>query len=162
MLVERSTFLPCPPKQCFEEVRTSRLLQYVARPLVKFVPVDPPVLPKQWEEKKYLVRLRILGVIPFGCQTINISVPSRSDAHFELRDNGYSSLIPKWDHLITIRAAEGGCVYSDRVEIRAGVLTPFVWSFAWLFYRHRQRRWVRLVNNGFEYKSPGKSKEPTA
>lgn len=79
-----------------------------------------------------------------------------------LRDNGYSRLIPKWDHLITIRAAEGGCLYTDRVEIHAGVFTPFVWSFAWLFYRHRQRRWVHLVNNGFAYKRHNQREEPTA
>jgi len=133
---------------------TSRLLQYVASPLVAFVPVSPPALPEQWEEQKYVVRLRLFGFIPFGRQTINISVPSRSDSHIELRDNGYGSLISKWDHLITIRSADGGCVYSDRVEVKAGVLTPFVWAFAWLFYRHRQRRWQRLVSSAFEYKKP--------
>ena len=91
---------------------------------------------------------------PLGRQTIAISIPLRGDSHIELRDNGFSGLISRWDHLITIRSVVGGCVYSDRVEINAGVLTPFVWVFAWLFYRHRQRRWQRLVKDAFRYERP--------
>lgn len=152
MIVARATFLPCPFERCLEQVVTSKLLQYVASPIVAFVPVSPPALPERWEDGMYVVGLRLFGFIPLGLQTIDISVPSRSSSHIELRDNGYSSLISKWDHLITIRSAEGGCIYSDRLEVEAGVLTPFVWAFAWLFYRHRQRRWLRLVSKAFEYK----------
>jgi len=82
----------------------------MASPLVAFVPVSPPALPERWEEQKYVGRLRLFGIIPIGRRTINISVPSRSDSHIELRDNGYGSLIAKWDHLITIRSTDGGCV----------------------------------------------------
>jgi hypothetical protein len=39
----------------------------------------------------------------------------------------------------------------DTVEVRAGVLTPFIWLFAQLFYRHRQRRWRALVARRFAY-----------
>jgi len=119
-----------------------------------FVTVSPPALPERRKEGKYVVGLRLFGFIPLEHQTIVISVPSRGGSPIELRDNGYSSLISRWDHLITIRTAEGGCVYSDRVKVKAGVLTPFVWVFAWLFYRHRQRRWLRLGNNAFKYDRP--------
>lgn len=71
----------------------------------------------------------------------------------ELRDDGRGTLATKWDHLITIQASEQGS-YTDRVEVRAGVLTPFVWLFSWFFYRHRQRRWQRLIANGFAYGEP--------
>lgn len=37
-------------------------------------------------------------------------------------------------------------VYRDRVEVRAGPLTPFEWLFAHHLYWHRQRRWKELVN----------------
>jgi hypothetical protein len=151
MIVLKSTFLPCPFERCGQQVLTTRVLKYVAWPLVTFEPVNPPELPEQWNEQKYVVRLLIFGFIPFGRQTINISFPSRSDSHIAMRDNGYARFISKWDHLITIRAVAGGCAYSDRVEVSAGVLTPFVWAFAWLFFRHRQRRWLRLVGRAFDY-----------
>jgi len=47
-----------------------------------------------------------------------------------LRDNGYSPLITKWDHVITAQEVSGGTLYRDRVTIEAGILTPFVWLFA--------------------------------
>ena len=154
MLIERSIFLPCPVSRCVAEVMTPRLLSYVASPMVSFVPLNPTEWPQQWEEKKYLVGMRLFGFIPLGSQTVNISVPSQGSQHLELRDNGYSGFIPKWDHLITIKGVEGGTLYTDRVEVQARLFTPFVWVFAWLFYRHRQRRWQKLVAGGFSYGQP--------
>lgn len=40
-------------------------------------------------------------------------------------------------------------LYSDEVEVQAGLLTIFVWVFAWFFYKHRQKRWAQLVANNF-------------
>ena len=55
-------------------------------------------------------------------------------------------MIRKWDHWITVAPnPDGSTDYRDEVEISAGVLTPFVWIFAQLFYRHRQRRWRGLA-----------------
>jgi len=64
----------------------------------------------------------------------------------KLRDNGYSALITTWDHWITVEPdGERGTRYRDEVEVKAGLLTPFVWLFAQVFYRHRQRRWRALA-----------------
>jgi len=131
---------------------------HVASPLVEFAPIEPKSLPERWEEKEYLVSVRLLGLLPIGWQRIKISMRDRSNeiGHFymELRDNGHGALMSKWDHLITIQASGQGCMYTDRVEVKAGVLTPFISLFAWFFYRHRQRRWQRLVANRFAYDKP--------
>jgi len=37
--------------------------------------------------------------------------------------------------------------YTDEIEIQAGWLTPGIWLFAQLFYRHRQRRWKALLRS---------------
>jgi len=159
MLVERSTHLPCPAERCHEEVLTIRLLRYVTSPLLRFEPVDPPVLPERWADGAHRVSMRVFGVIPFGRQVIDISRhdSSRETGHFraELRDNGRGTLIAMWDHRITIEAEGTGCRYTDRVEVRAGLLTPLVWLFAWFFYRHRQKRWRALVGHGFDYAAAG-------
>lgn len=148
MIVEHSIRLACSVEQCTDLVRSPRLLQYVSSPMVQFKPIDPPVLPAQWEEKRYLVGVRLFRFIPFGRQTINISIEAGNPDRIVLRDNGNGTLIRKWDHRITIVPTEGGILYTDRVEISAGILTPVVWTFALLFYRHRQRRWRRLVDSG--------------
>lgn len=158
MLVERNSLFACSPEKCLAEVRTPRLMLHIATPLVQFSPIEPKSLPDQWEEKEYLVSVRLFGLLPVGRQWVSISGRDRSSElgrfHVELRDNGRGTLMSKWDHLITIEASGQGCSYSDRVEVRAGVITPLVWLFAWFFYRHRQRRWQRLVANGFAYGEP--------
>jgi hypothetical protein len=155
MQIERSIVLPCSAERCFSEVQTPRLLLYVARPVLRFVPLESTSFPERWEQREYVVAVRLLGVVPIGKQLVNISGRDRSSEkgrfYVELRDNGRGTLMSKWDHLITIEARPEGCRYTDRVEIQAGFLTPFVWLFAWFFYRHRQNRWRRLVANNFAY-----------
>ncbi len=157
MIVKRSMLLPCPAEQSYAEVLTSRLLVYVASPLVCFIPIEPESLPVRWEDKEYLVSMRLFGLLPLGRQVISISRRDLSSevGHFyrELRDNGHGALILKWDHLITIEAAAQGCIYTDRVEVQAGLLTPFVWLFVWIFYRHRQCRWKALADANFHMPS---------
>lgn len=64
----------------------------------------------------------------------------------QIQSRESDALIKRWDHLITIRKIdENHCHYIDEIEIDAGLLTPFVWTWAIWFYRHRQRRWRALV-----------------
>ena len=137
MLVRLRTELPCSHEIAAAEVRKPRLLEHVASPLVDFEPIDPPVFPQYWSEGTYWVRLRILGFIPFGKQAVRVSFPP-VDQGFAVLDNGYSALIKAWDHHITIRPSAAGCSYEDQVRVSAGILTPIVWLFAVIFYRHRQ------------------------
>ena len=150
MIVDISTILGCSIDEAVAHVKTPQLLAFVAAPLVRFVPVSPPVFPEVWSAGEYSVALRLFGVVPFGKQAIVISVPP-TETGFTVRDAGHSTLINTWDHLITITPHGSGCHYRDRVEVHAGVLTPFVWLFAQMFYRHRQRRWRALVARHFDY-----------
>ena len=150
MIVDVSTFLPSPPKQIEKHLRTPRLLIYVASPIVKFIPCGTTQLPERWETGTYWFALRLFGFIPLGKQAVVISYPDNSEG-FSIRDNGHSMLIKRWDHRITLEPLGMGTLYRDHVIIEAGVLTVFVWAFAQLFYRHRQRRWRKLVANRFRY-----------
>jgi hypothetical protein len=152
MQINLSTQLQCSLAEVVAQVRTPRLLRQVASPLLSFSPLTPAEFPSTWSEGSYWVRLKLFGVLPLGRQAIVISYPQAENAQtFILRDNGYSPLISKWDHLITAQEVSGGTLYRDRVTIEAGILTPVVWFFARLFYAHRQRRWATLTANGFNY-----------
>ncbi len=147
MKVELSTPIDLPAEAVWAEVQTVPLLMHIAWPLVRFVPVGKEPLDAFKTGGRYLMKLRLFGVLPFGTQWIVTSVhePENGKWPKRLRDDGHSAMIRKWDHWITIAPnSEGGTYYRDEVEISAGVLTPFVWIFAQLFYRHRQRRWRRL------------------
>ena len=150
MKLDVSTVLPCTVDQAVSQVMTPRLLQYIASPLVSFESFDAAPLPDMWSAGTHWVSLTLFGFIPLGRQAIVISMPP-ADRGFALRDAGYSSLIPVWDHLITIESVASGILYRDRVDVQARVLTPIIWLFAQIFYRHRQRRLRQLVARGFEY-----------
>ncbi|MEL6365647.1 MAG: hypothetical protein AAFR11_12495 [Pseudomonadota bacterium] len=151
-VIEISTTLEAPAADVWREVQTPRLLHYVARGRMSFAPIDPPVFPEVWEEREYVVAMRWGGFLPIGRQVIGIEKPAAEGSALFVRDNGRSALIDKWDHLITIRpTGEMRTSYTDRLDVEAGALTPFVAAFAKSFYAHRQRRWERLIANGFDY-----------
>jgi hypothetical protein len=150
MIVDVSTFLPSTPKEIEQHLKTSSLLIYVAAPLVKFIPCGDTQLPELWENGTYWVVLRLFGFIPLGKQAVVISYPDNPKG-FSIRDNGHSMLINRWDHRMTLEPSGVGTLYRDHVIIEAGVFTIFIWAFAQLFYRHRQRRWRKLVANGLSY-----------
>ncbi|MEM8561599.1 MAG: hypothetical protein AAGF57_05155 [Pseudomonadota bacterium] len=133
------------------ELKTTRLLEYIAHPLVKFVPYDPPLLPEFWSEETYWCKLKYLGAIPAGLQAIVISFPDAEEDSFTLCDRGHSRLIPVWNHTINVTATDDGVRYEDHVEMSAGVLTPVVGFFARQFFAHRQRRWHKLIEAEFRY-----------
>jgi len=150
VIVDVSTYLPSTPEEIEQHVKTSRLLMYVASPIIKFIPFGAAQLPEVWGKGTYWVVLRLFGFLPLGKQAVVISYPDIPEG-FSIRDNGHSMLIRKWDHRITVERSGVGALYRDHVVIEAGVFTIFVWAFAQLFYRHRQRRWRKLVANGFSF-----------
>lgn len=134
MKLDIATVLPCAPEQAWDAVGRVRVLQYVAAPLVRFEPVEPPSWPEVWNDGRYRVRMKLFGLLPMGRHWIVISHPSPDDASSDtrhVRDNGGGSLIPGWDHLISIGpAGTGSTRYRDTLEVRAGLLTFPVWLFA--------------------------------
>lgn len=156
MKVTVTTLLDATPERVWDEVQRSDLLEYVAAPLIEFDPVNSESFPERWDEGDYRVAMRLFGVIPLGEQTIRISKERVDDTDgkqfYQLRDDGTGELISVWDHLISVRETpDRKTVYTDEIEVRAGVLTPLIWLFASIFYRHRQRRWRKLVKNDFKY-----------
>ena len=150
MKVSRSTHIALKPETVWAEVQTARLLQHIAWPLMRFIPVDDAAFESLQPGGRYQVKLRLFGMIPFGTQWIVTSLHEADGSEWpkRLRDDGYSALISKWDHWITVAPdKDGGTRYSDEVEVSAGVLTPFIWAFAQIFYWHRQRRWRGLAKS---------------
>lgn len=149
-LIRLDTRLPASPDAVWERLQSPALLKHVAAPVLTFRAIDPPVLPERWSPGRYRVAMRFLGVLPLGRQDVVISFP---ETHPEapsgariVRDAGSGQLVKTWDHWIFVSPhPKGGTAYADRVEIRAGLLTPFVALFARGFYAWRQRRWRKLV-----------------
>ncbi len=148
MKLSRSTIIDLPPEMVWAKVQTASLLQHIAWPLVRFVPVGEESLEMFKPGGRYQVKVRLFGFIPFPAQWIVTSVhePEGNQWPKRLRDNGYSALIKTWDHWIIVEPAPNGATqYADEVEVSAGLMTPFIWAYAKVFYWHRQRRWRGLA-----------------
>lgn len=150
-----STYLDAAPETIWAHANTTRLLNYVAAPLIRFRPVAPPHWPEVWADGEYVCSMRLFGVLPIGRQTIVISRPPPEEHRRFIRDNGFSAMIRRWDHLITISPEGTGTRYEDRLDLDAGLLTPIVAGFARVFYGHRQSRWRRLVADDFSFGERG-------
>ncbi|MEO1240824.1 MAG: hypothetical protein AAFX54_02860 [Pseudomonadota bacterium] len=146
-----STYLEADPQTLQDHIGRSALLHYVARGVLRFVPVDPPAFPEQWERGKYTAKMYWKGFFPLGLQTIGIEPQPVKDGVWSMRDNGYGTMIKTWDHTIEVSPKGSGALYVDRITVDAGILTPVVALFAARFYKHRQKRLRRLVENQFDY-----------
>ncbi|WOE75319.1 hypothetical protein [Alterisphingorhabdus coralli] len=149
--VTLTTHLAAPPETVRQHVGTSRLLNYITRPLIRFTPKAGQAFPEDWTPGEYKAWMWLFGLLPVGWQAIRISFPEPENATQFIRDNGYGPLIKRWDHMIEIRSDGDGTHYTDRVIIEAGLLTPLIAAFAQVFYGHRQKRWRKLVNSRFDY-----------
>ena len=141
MIVMKSSVFPASRETVFEKLQKLETLQYIARPYATFEPVGAAKL--VWEVgSTSAYRFRLFGVIPFGTHKIYI-VRFDSEGVSSREGNEH---VPVWNHDITMVPLDcSHTKYTDRVEIRAGWKTPFIWLWANAFYAHRQRKWIHLL-----------------
>jgi ligand-binding SRPBCC domain-containing protein len=153
MRFARTVHLPAPPSKVWAAVERPATMAHVAAPLVIFrTPRGHPPLPERWTEGRWRVSLQLFGLLPVGGQWIGIEPPDRRGDAWFLRDNGVGDLIHKWDHRIMIEPdGTGGTRYTDSLDIEAGLLTPFIWLFAYGLFAWRQRRLRVLAERGFRF-----------
>lgn len=144
MIARISTNLPCSEEQLWEKITDPKSLQFVASPVLKFIPVGKNDLDKEWElNQDYNLNLYLFGFIPLGRHRIRVVNIDRGKNKIESSESGLLARV--WNHTILFWETDRKLVhYTDIIDIKAGLLTPFIWAFAHLFYRHRQRRWKQL------------------
>ena len=144
MIVTKSSVFPASRDVVFGKLQRLETLQYIAKPYATFEPVGA-AMPVWAVGGTSAYRFRLFGVIPFGTHTIRIV---RFDPEGICSREG-NEHVPVWNHDIALVPLDDSHTkYTDRVEIRAGWKTPFVWLWANAFYAHRQRKWVRLLKKG--------------
>lgn len=133
------------PKTIFDELLDPVSWIHVSNPLLKVKLLDYDEFPNSWEvETPYRFKLRMFGFIPLGIHTIRLVTIDKEAGLVESQESG--QLAKVWNHTIKVEQDEvQRTVYTDELEIRAGILTGIVWILAQIFYRHRQRRWRKLA-----------------
>ncbi|MFO7846240.1 MAG: hypothetical protein ACQETF_11215 [Bacteroidota bacterium] len=145
MIARISTHLSCSETELWKKIEKPKSLEFVAAPVLKFIPVGTDDFDDPWEiNRDYNLKLYLFGLIPLGSHNIRLLKADKRRNIIESREKGLLTRV--WNHTITFHEVGDRKVhYTDKIEIKAGVLTPVIYVFAQLFYRHRQRRWKRLL-----------------
>ncbi|HTE59937.1 MAG TPA: hypothetical protein VK631_06260 [Solirubrobacteraceae bacterium] len=151
MRVQLKLVLDSTPDAVWWALRSPSVLSDVAHPFFAFEPLSPRGLPRVWTEGRHPVRASMLwGMIPAGEQVIDIRFRERGDTRI-IEDSGGPvsgalSVATSWRHRMAVSPADGGrTLYRDRLDISAGLLTPFVWLGAWVFWQWRAFQLTRLA-----------------
>ena len=144
MIVQKTTIFPASRDVVFQQLQRLETLQTIAKPYATFEPLGNAMT--VWTVgSKSSYRLRLFGFIPFGTHTIRI-VRFDPDGVSSREGNRH---VPVWNHdILLVPIDENHTEYTDRVEIRAGWKTIFIWLWAKAFYTHRQMKWIRLLKEG--------------
>jgi hypothetical protein len=147
MLVKISTTLHCTKDELWKKIIEPKSLQFVASPILTFVPQNEGGLSGEWQvDTPYPLKLYFLKIIPIGGHTIKLTKIDKETNTIISKENGQLARV--WNHTINFQEVESGQLnYTDEIEIKAGWLTLGIWLFAHIFYRHRQRRWKVLLRS---------------
>ncbi len=133
-----------------EWIMRPALFLHVAAPLVHFSATGANGFPDKWTEGEYRGSMKVFGVLPIGWQAIIIEFPKSDAGPLVLRDRGYGPMLRVWDHRIeAIPSDLGGTLYTDRLKLDAGLLTPIATFAVKQFFKHRQRRLRAADRTGF-------------
>lgn len=141
MIVQKTSVFPASQETVFQKLQRLETLQFIAKPYASFEPVGKTQ--SVWSVgSTSSFRFKLFGLIPFGTHTIHI-VRFDPDGISSKEGNEH---VPVWNHDITlVRLDDEHTKYTDCVEIKAGWKTIFIWLWANVFYTHRQRKWIRIL-----------------
>ena len=91
-------------------------------------------------------RLLLFNLVP--CWKHKMRLVRIDHENMELASEERGGVVRRWDHRKWIEEESGSsCWYTDEIDIEAGLLTFFVWVYAHIFYRYRQRRMRQLAEH---------------
>ena len=101
--------------------------------------------PEVFEEGQVVeTRLLLFNLVPAWKHTLRVIRLDHERMEIASQEDG--GLIRQWNHRKWLEAASAhSCVYTDEIDIRAGLLTGLVWAYAHVFYRYRQRRMRKMA-----------------
>ena len=140
-IVVKTSVFPADARTVWARLGELRTLQEIARPYAAFEPLDDCAV--WYEGGTFRLRLKLFCLFPLGVHTVQV-LRWDERTHTVLTHEG-NPFVPLWNHEITIVPQGRTCRYTDRVTMGAGWRTPLVGLWARCFYRHRQKRWIELL-----------------
>ena len=116
----------------------------ICKPLVSFKSYSGEI-PSKWDISKiYQFKLSMYQIFPSLKHTICIH--SMNSDSYEVISAEYNKVVTIWNHIISMqKLGDNKVTYTDVVDIYAGKLTYVVALWAIHFYKHRQKKWKKLM-----------------
>lgn len=146
-----STEIPMNIDSAWNKVKSTALLEFVAKGMIRFKPVGEG-FPKQWEVgETYGVKMWVFGFIPFG-GTHYLFIEKIDDHNHTIATKEWDKGAKVWNHNVIIKDLGNGSIYyEDSITIYGGFMTSIITSFAKQFYKHRQKRWQILAEENLSF-----------
>lgn len=150
MRVQLRLTLDCPPDVAWDTLHAPAAMRHAMAPWLRFTPSDGVPLPERWEEGRgYLVRLKLLGLVPMGEERIELSSDVRGDTRILIDDGGPVAgalgVVGDFRHRMAVSPAAGArTLYRDRLDIR-GNASALMWPVYWVMWQWRAARLKRYV-----------------
>ena len=144
--------LDCEPDVAWRAIANPKVFTAVSSPWLKIVSKEQGGFPQAWiGDGPHEVSMRFFGLIPMGRQTIDVSFTQRPGGVRMMIDSGKPlsgpmKMVKNWDHRMAISPAENNqTLYRDRLVVKAGLLTPFVFIGLWTFWQIRGAKLKKLA-----------------
>lgn len=139
-----TSILPRPASVVWDQLQQSDTLSFVAAGMVTYDSVE--TWPKQWRVgTRVNLRPRLFGCLPPSDHMVEFVRLDPAQREIETNESG--GMITRWDHTMRVESLNDRTSrYVDTLVIEASPFaTPSVWLFTQFFYRHRHRRWHKLL-----------------
>ncbi len=144
-IVKVSSVFNAPKSKVFDLLQGFKILSKIAYPYITFKPIDGNESLKWKVGETFVFKSKLLGFIPFGIHTIRVI---RFDYEKGIYTNESNTYVPTWNHEIVLEEIDSNkTYYTDEVQIEAGWKTCFVYVWATMFYKHRQRKWIKILED---------------
>jgi len=129
--------------QVWDTLQKASTLEFVARGVISYKNVAN--FPEYWQVGTRINVLPVLfRVLPQGDYWVEFV--EIDQANMVIKTQEESPSIKLWNHTMVVRpVSDFVCEYTDIIEIDAGRKTALVAGFARFFYRHRHKRWLKLL-----------------
>ena len=143
MTVRKSSVFPATEQEIYQKLQKLKTLQYIAYPFATFEPVngDNQLVWSAGTVSSF--KFKLFGWIPFGVHAIKVIRFGLEEGILTRETNKHVAV---WNHEITLeKLDENTTRYTDIVEIDAGWKTVLVYLWAGCFYKHRQKKWIKML-----------------
>lgn len=154
MFVALNLTLPQRADDVWDALRNPSVFRAVSAPFLSMSSRESAGFPERWADTgPHRIAISLLGRVPVGEQTIDISFSEQGDGTRILTDagqpqSGSLTLLRDWRHRMAVTPLlDGRTLYRDRLDFTAGWLSPAVWIGLWVFWQWRAFNLRRVLRS---------------